>query len=395
MWGFFENTKKKWKKSHKRALHSFSFVLFIHFRKRERETNKKMMMAEESSLSSSSSSSSLKTPLFLFLKEGFEGASAAAFARAIVDLFSKIKTTVGTNDDDDDGKDREGDEEGDDKKDDDNETKKKQRRQRIVRLFAEDFLYFSLVSVVDDVKKRKNSSQSRGDDDVNIFVKEALRRYAIAGTISTALMVPLDIISFRVKRIEAKMKKNDDNDRSNGKRSRSRSNRVKLYVSAMKQLIKRDGAFAFHKGFSQSVPLIISHTINFAAFDAMKMKYGKKNLTMIESFVIGCLAKSIATGITFPLERTRALVEASKVYHREEEENSVRKNMVDGEKYKSKNKSDSNHGFQGSNAIDVVQLVLESQGVCGFYDGVFRHVKKSVHASALFFVIREQIRNLR
>jgi len=343
-----------------------------------------MMMAEESS--SLSSSLPMKTPLFLFLREGFEGASAAAFARAIVDLFSKIKTTVGTSDD----KGKEGDEEGDD-----NETKKKRERQRIVRLFAEDFLYFSLVSVVDDVKKRKNSSQSRGDDDdVNIFVKEALRRYAIAGTISTALMVPLDIISFRVKRIEAKMKKNDDNDRSNGKRSRSRSNRVKLYVSAMKQLIKRD-AFAFHKGFSQSVPLIISHTINFAAFDAMKMKYGKKKLTMIESFVIGCLAKTIATGITFPLERTRALVEASKAYHREEEENSVRKNMVDGEKYKSKNKSDSDHGFQGSNAIDVVQLVLESQGVCGFYDGVFRHVTKSVHASALFFVIREQIRNLR
>jgi hypothetical protein len=343
-----------------------------------------MMMAEESS-SLSSSSSLMKTPLFLFLREGFEGASAAAFARAIVDLFSKIKTTVGTSGDD---KGKEGDEEGDD-----NETKKKQKRQRIVRLFAEDFLYFSLVSVVDDVKKRKNSSQSRGgDDDVNI-VKEALRRYAIAGTISTALMVPLDIISFRVKRIEAKMKKNDDNDRSNGKRSRRRSNRVKLYVSAMKQLIKRDGSF--HKGFSQSVPLIISHTINFAAFDAMKMKYGKKKLTMIESFVIGCLAKTIATGITFPLERTRALVEASKAYHREEEENSVRKNMVDGEKYKSKNKSDSDHGFQGSNAIDVVQLVLESQGVCGFYDGVFRHVTKSVHASALFFVIREQIRNLR
>jgi len=230
-----------------------------------------MMMAEESLLSSSSSSSSsssLETSLFLFLKEGFEGASAAAFARAIVDLFSKIKATVGTNDDDDDGKDKEGDEEGDDKKDDDNETKKKQKRQRILRLFAEDFLYFSLVSVVDDVKKSK-SSQNRGDDDVNIFVKEALRRYAIAGTISTALMVPLDIISFRVKRIEAKMKKNDDNDRSNGKRSRSRSNRVKLYVSAMKQLIKRDRAFAFHKGFSQNVPLIISHTINFAAFDAM------------------------------------------------------------------------------------------------------------------------------
>ena len=380
------------KKSHA-PLHSLSFIYSERERERERERQTKMMMAEESLLSSSSSSS-LKTPLFLFLKEGFEGASAAAFARAIVDLFSKIKTTVGTKDDDD-GKDKEGDEEGDDKKDDDNETKKEQKRQRIVRLFAEDFLYFSLVSVVDDVKKSKNSSQNRGDGDVNIFVKEALRRYAIAGTISTALMVPLDIISFRAKRIEAKMKKNDDNDRINGKRSRSRSNRVKLYVSAMKQLSKRDRAFAFHKGFSQNVPLIISHTINFAAFDAMKMKYGKKKLTMIESFVIGCLAKAIATGITFPLERTRALVEASKAYHREEEENSVRKNMVDGEKYKSKNKSDGDHGFQGSSAMDVVQLVLESQGVCGFYDGVFRHVKKSVHASALFFVIREQIRNLR
>jgi hypothetical protein len=48
-----------------------------------------------------------------------------------------------------------------------------------------------------------------------------------------------------------------------------------------------------------------------------------------------------------------------------------------------------------SNTLDVVQLVLESQGIFGFYDGVIRHVQKSVHASALFFVIREQMRNRR
>ena len=173
---------------------------------------------------------------------------------------------------------------------------------------------------------------------------------------------------------------------------------MKVYVSAMKEAYKRDGALAFQRGFSQNVPLIVSHAINLAAFDALKAlktKYGEKKLSIIESFVIGCLSKTIATGITFPLERTRALVEASKSFHREEEENSVRKNMVDGEKYKSKNKSDGDHGFQGSSAMDVVQLVLESQGICGFYDGVIRHVQKSVHASALFFVIREQMRNRR
>ena len=51
----------------------------------------------------------------------------------------------------------------------------------------------------------------------------------------------------------------------------------------------------------------------------------------------------------------------------------MRRNMVDGEYLNSsdttsKEKKNMNSN-SSSNTLDVVQLVLESQGICGFYDG--------------------------
>jgi hypothetical protein len=342
-------------------------------------------------------------------REGWEGATAGALARSVVDLFPSFFYSSSSSSDDDDYEDEEEEEdtklEADDmfektttttveKNDDKNKKDKKRtmKRQTMkLRLFAEDFLYFSLVNVVSENRTRKS--------DIATTTVEAFRRYAVAGAISTALMLPFDIVTLQMKKIEAKMKKKG---KASSSKSSNSKNRMKVYVSAMKEAYKRDGALAFQRGFSQNVPLIVSHAINLAAFDALKAlktKYGVKKLSIIESFVIGCLSKTIATGITFPLERTRALVEASKSFHREEEENSVRRNMVDGEYLNSsdttsKEKKNMNSN-SSSNTLDVVQLVLESQGICGFYDGVIRHVQKSVHASALFFVIREQMRNRR
>ena len=71
--------------------------------------------------------------------------------------------------------------------------------------------------------------------------------------------------------------------------------------------------------------------------------------------------------------------------------------MIDGEFVESsasKNSDILNNSFKGSTTSDVVQLVLESQGVCGFYTAL-QPRRKSVHSSALFFLIREQMRNRR
>ena len=177
----------------------------------------------------------------------------------------------------------------------------------MMRLFAEDFLYFS-----GEFGEYDERCEKRAKPIFDYVRREKIRDSGVA---STALMLPCDIVSSRVKKKENKKSKED---------AIKTPNRMKKYLRAMKDMYKRDGLFAFHRGFSQNVPLIVSHTINFTAFDALKMKYGKTKLTVVESFVIGCAAKTIATAITFPLERTRALVEASKAYHREEEKNSCK-----------------------------------------------------------------------
>ena len=267
-------------------------------------------------------------------REGWEGAIAGALARSVVDLFPSFFYSSSSSSDDDDDDDDDEDEEEDTKleaddmfektttttveKNDDKKNKDKKRttkRQTMkLRLFAEDFLYFSLVNVVSENRTRKS--------DFATTTVEAFRRYAVAGAISTALMLPFDIVTLQMKKIEAKMKKKG---KASSSKSSNSKNRMKAYVSAMKEAYKRDGALAFQRGF-QNVPLIVSHTINLAAFDALKAlktKYGEKKVVdnrIVRDWVL--IEDYSDWYYVFALERTRALVEASsKSFHREEEEN--------------------------------------------------------------------------
>ena len=104
------------------------------------------------------------------------------------------------------------DDDDDDDNNDHDETKKTRktngrkrfssdRGRTMMRLFAEDFLYFSLVSLVNttnDARSERNPSS----------IMSVAKRYAIAGVASTALMLPCDIVS-SVKKKENKKSKED------------------------------------------------------------------------------------------------------------------------------------------------------------------------------------------
>ena len=119
-------------------------------------------------------------------------------------------------------------EKNDDKKNKDKKRTTKRQTMKL-RLFAEDFLYFSLVNVVSENRTRKS--------DFATTTVEAFRRYAVAGAISTALMLPFDIVTLQMKKIEAKMKKKG---KASSSKSSNSKNRMKAYVSAMKEAYKRD-----------------------------------------------------------------------------------------------------------------------------------------------------------
>ena len=151
-------------------------------------------------------------------REGWEGAIAGTLARSVVDLFpSFFYSSSSSSDDDDDDEDEEEDtkleaddmfektttttvEKNDDKKNKDKKRTTKRQTMKL-RLFAEDFLYFSLANVVSENRTRKS--------DLATTTVEAFRRYAVAGAISTALMLPFDIVTLQMKKIEAKMKKKE------------------------------------------------------------------------------------------------------------------------------------------------------------------------------------------
>ena len=88
-------------------------------------------------------------------------------------------------------------EKNDDKKNKDKKRTTKRQTMKL-RLFAEDFL-FSLVNVVSENRTRKS--------DFATTTVEAFRRYAVK-RISTALMLPFDIVTLQMK-IEGRQRRKE------------------------------------------------------------------------------------------------------------------------------------------------------------------------------------------
>ena len=144
-------------------------------------------------------------------REGWEGAIAGALARSVVDLFPSFfyssSSSSSDDDDDDDDEDEEEDtkleaddmfektttttvEKNDDKKNKDKKRTTKRQTMKL-RLFAEDFLYFSLVNVV---------SENRLEKVISPRPRLKLSEDTVAKAISTALMLPFDIVTLQMKK---------------------------------------------------------------------------------------------------------------------------------------------------------------------------------------------------
>ena len=258
----------------------------------------------------------------------------------------------------------------DDAGDDDLRAFMKKEIKKRRELFVEDFLFFTAVSFIERRCDRGRIPRSRKTKDVSIIFNNAFVKYFLGGMISNAIAISFDNV--RIRRL-AMMKK---------KKTRSNS-----WTLAVIDIYNTDGMKGFAHGFVNSLPLIVSPAINFSTFDYLKSLYAtKKKLTMLESLFIGAFSKAIATFVTFPLHRMRSLSEASRQYH----------NIHDSKREELDEELPRQTECEGcSTAFDCFQLVLESQGICGLYEGLTRHVQRSTHASAIFFMIRETLRNHR
>ncbi|TVU19267.1 hypothetical protein EJB05_35406 [Eragrostis curvula] len=144
-----------------------------------------------------------------------------------------------------------------------------------------------------------------------------------------------------------------------------------------------------YDGLGISIILTCNPAIQYTAFDQLKQRLVKsqirKNaeskdgsspvvLSAFSAFLIGAIAKSIATVLTYPLIRCKTMIQAADPDEDDEDES----------ERPSKSRTP-------KTMLDALRAIWSKEGIPGFFKGLHAQILKTVLSSALLLMIKEKI----
>jgi hypothetical protein len=143
-------------------------------------------------------------------------------------------------------------------------------------------------------------------------------------------------------------------------------------VSTCVNIVQEDGWTGLYRGLGPSMILVSNPAITYGVYERIKtwLTSGRKgNLTSLEVFCMGALAKSLATVITYPYILAKSRLQWKPPKELMEQDAKIH--------YKT--------------ALDVLRHVWEMEGPKGLYRGLNAQIAKAVFSQALLFLIKEKI----
>lgn len=146
-------------------------------------------------------------------------------------------------------------------------------------------------------------------------------------------------------------------------------------INVIQDLYKEAGVFGFWKGVIPALIMVSNPAIQFMLYEALLKKLktrrasnlkGAQGLTALEIFLLGAVAKLGATLVTYPLLVVKARLQA--------------KQMIGDDK---------KHRYKGT--FDAITKMMHYEGLSGMYKGMGTKIVQSVFASALLFMIKEEL----
>lgn len=182
----------------------------------------------------------------------------------------------------------------------------------------------------------------------------------IAGAVNVILTTPMWVVNTRLKLQGVKFRNED-----------LHQTHYRGIFDAFSQIIANEGVTTLWNGTLPSLILVLNPAVQFMIYEAMKRKAGKGNrrISSAEIFLIGAIAKAIATTATYPLQTIQAILRFGQY------------------------KGDGKGGLIGS-LSNVIALFLDrvkTQGFFGLYKGLEAKLLQTVLTAALMFVVYEKI----
>ena len=143
------------------------------------------------------------------------------------------------------------------------------------------------------------------------------------------------------------------------------------FFASFKESVEKDGFWSFYKGWAVSAVLCLNPAITYVFYERIKLWLTKgrdaKQLSSFEAFIAGALSKAIATWMTFPFIRCKAIINTWTKLHKGEPIPSM---------------------------PEVFEKILKEDGAAGLFTGIYPQLTKGVLNSALMLMIKERVDDL-
>ncbi|XP_077997340.1 peroxisomal membrane protein PMP34-like [Glandiceps talaboti] len=179
----------------------------------------------------------------------------------------------------------------------------------------------------------------------------------ISGVINVLMTTPLWVANTRLKLQGASFKSKIDKD--------IKHPRYHGMIDALTRIYKEEGLASLWSGTLPSLFLVANPSIQFAVYEALKRQLSRnKELSSLQIFLMGAVAKAVATVITYPLQ----VIQSRLRYHGDKEKNGKKRGIV-----------------------GLLIELIRTQGMKGMYKGLEAKLLQTVLMAALMFLTYEKI----
>ncbi|XP_004558367.1 peroxisomal membrane protein PMP34 [Maylandia zebra] len=222
----------------------------------------------------------------------------------------------------------------------------------ISSLCCSNFVYFYTFN---SLKKLMASGpgQSRPGKDLLIGI--------VSGVVNVILTTPMWVVNTRLKMQGVKFRNED-----------LHQTHYRGIFDAFSQIIANEGVGTLWNGTLPSLVLVLNPAVQFMIYEAMKRKAGRggRKISSAKIFLIGAIAKAIATTATYPLQTVQAILRFGQ-YTSDAEGGGVMGSL--------------------SNILFLLMDRIKKHGALGLYKGLEAKLLQTVLTAALMFVVYEKI----
>lgn len=185
------------------------------------------------------------------------------------------------------------------------------------------FMFNAVRELLRNLRRKKGSSSRNRPDSMTLETVDNLLASAIAGILNVLATNPLWLVAIRIKQGQHKKKKQDTCEEES-ETAETESCGVTGFLGLLCTIQRDEGVLSLWKGVAPSLMLVSNPIIQFSVYEGIKALLIRKqtrtgsnrvkpstSLSPSEAFILGALAKAVATCSTYPVQVAQSKLRAS------------------------------------------------------------------------------------